>query len=242
MLRGIIFDLFHTLTAAESEWGSVPWTSDALGIPRPIWHDALIQRSRWRLTGEVTDPVQIVRALAHSIDPSLPEERILEAAAFRQQRHRQALTRVPPANLHLLSELRARGFRLGLLSNADASEVSVWSESPLAGCFDAEVFSCAVGMAKPEPAIYQLCLSRLGLRPDECAFVGDGGSNELLGARQVGLYSVFFSGVMQELWPERIAGLAEVADVHIGELQELLSLPAISSGAALAPRIAPDAA
>ena len=242
MTRGIIFDLFHTLTAAESQWSEMPWTSDVLGIERRIWNDALTQHSRWRLSGEVSDPVEIVRSLAHSIDPTISEEVVVRAAMYRQERFRQALGNIPSGNLHLLAELRQRGFRLGLLSNADASEVAAWPESPLAGLFDAEIFSCQVGYVKPEPAIYEECLRRLGLVAGECMFVGDGGSNELQGARQVGLYSVFFSGVMQELWPERIAGLAEVADVHIGELQELLSLPAISSGAALAPRIAPDAA
>jgi len=49
-----------------------------------------------------------------------------------------------------------------------------------------------------------------------------------VGARQVGLSSVFFSGVMEEMWPERIPALSEMADVHIRALRELLLLPAVS--------------
>src|SRR5208282_3299693 len=75
-LRGVIFDLFHTLTGVESEWSGLPWTSDALGIERRVWNEALTQRSRWRLTGEVRDPVEIVRALAHAIDPTISEETV----------------------------------------------------------------------------------------------------------------------------------------------------------------------
>jgi hypothetical protein len=45
-LRGVIFDLFHTLTAAESGWSDLPWTSDVLGVDRDAWNDALTKRSR----------------------------------------------------------------------------------------------------------------------------------------------------------------------------------------------------
>jgi len=166
-IRGVIFDLFHTLTAAESEWSDAPWTSDILGIDRRVWTDTLTKRSRTRLTGEVRDPVEIVRGLAHSIDPTISEATIARAAAVRQERFRKALANVPSGNLLVLAELRNRGFRLGLLSNADASEVATWPNCPLAGLFDAEVFSCHVGSVKPEAAIYGECLTQLGLAASE---------------------------------------------------------------------------
>jgi putative hydrolase of the HAD superfamily len=228
--RGVIFDLFHTLTAAESEWSDLPWTSDALGIDRRVWNDALTLQSRWRLTGEVRDGIEIVRRLAGDIDPAIPEEIIVRAAAFRQERFHRALVNIPPANLRVISALRDRGLSLGLCSNADASEVAAWPASPLCGLFDAEIFSCQVGAVKPEAAIYSKCLEQLGLAGRECVFVGDGGSNELVGAREAGLYSVFFSGVMEALWPERIPALLESADVHIRTLPELLVLPGLRQG------------
>jgi putative hydrolase of the HAD superfamily len=228
--RGVIFDLFHTLTAAESQWSDLPWTADALGVDRRVWNDALMLRSRWRLTGEVRDGVEIVRRLARDIDPAIPEEIIARAAAFRQERFHRALVNIPPGNLRVISELRDRGLSLALCSNADASEIAAWGVSPLSGRFDAEIFSCQVGAVKPEAMMYDLCLNRLGLSARECVFVGDGGSNELVGSRQAGLYSVFFSGVMEELWPERIPALLQVADVHIRTLSELLLLPGLSQG------------
>jgi len=52
------------------------------------------------------------------------------------------------------------------------------------------------------------CLHRLGITAAEAVFVGDGGSNELRGAREVGMRSILFSGVIAHLWPERITQLA----------------------------------
>ncbi len=95
----------------------------------------------------------------------------------------------------------------------------------MAGLFDVEVFSYEVGAVKPEPEIFELCLRRLGRRAADCVFVGDGGSNELTGARAVGLRTVFVSGVMAELWPDAVAGRAAAADHHIVRAAELLTTP-----------------
>ncbi|MFI1740860.1 HAD-IA family hydrolase [Streptomyces sioyaensis] len=66
------------------------------------------------------------------------------------------------------------GYRLALLSNSFGLEpfdpyehAGVWS------LFDVHVISEAAGIAKPDPAIYQLTLERLGLPAQACVFVDD---------------------------------------------------------------------
>src|SRR5262245_2835890 len=169
-VRGVIFDLFHTLTARESEWSDLPWTSDVLGIDRARWDELLMARSRWRLTGEERDPYAIVRALALAADPSISDDRIRDALRVRIQRFRDALMRVPDENVRALQLLRAAGVRLGLITNADVMEVEAWSGCRLAPLFDAAIFSCAVGCVKPEPEIYTRCLDALALPARDCLF------------------------------------------------------------------------
>lgn len=229
MIRAVVFDLFHTLTAREEEWGDLPWTSDHLGIPRDEWYRALTEDSRARLCGEIADPVQIVRVVAHRCRPGLPDDRIAQAAAFRVQRFARALSAIPAETLEVLRVLRQQSLLLGLISNADSSEVGAWQHSPLRGLFDVEVFSCEVGSVKPEPAIYLGCLERLGVAPAEAIFVGDGGSNELAGARQLGMRTVLFSGVIRTLWPERIPDLARDATHHIERLADLVDIVGAAS-------------
>ena len=114
--------------------------------------------------------------------------------------------------------------KLALISNADAMEVAAWPESPLAGLFDVEVFSCTAGYVKPEPKIYYQCLDQLALKPQECLFVGDGGSNELAGAKAVGLSTVFIYGVVAQLWPERVAERRAISDYQIERIPAVINL------------------
>jgi hypothetical protein len=94
-IRGVILDLFHTLTGLGSEWSRVPWTSDVLEIERRVWDEALPARSRWRLVGHERDPYSIVRTLAPEIDPTIVDSRILAALNCRIQRFKSALIRIP---------------------------------------------------------------------------------------------------------------------------------------------------
>jgi putative hydrolase of the HAD superfamily len=102
--------------------------------------------------------------------------------------------------------------------------VAAWHDSALAGLFDAEVFSCTAGCVKPEPAIYQQCLSALGLDAAECVFVGDGGSNELVTAKDLGMSTIFVSGIIAELWPERIGERLATCDHHVERVPEVVAL------------------
>jgi putative hydrolase of the HAD superfamily len=224
VIKGVLFDLFHTLTDVESNWSDLPWTSDVLGIDRTEWNTALTQRSRWRLAGEVRDPRQIVATLARELRPDISDEVIDRAVAVRIERFRHTFQRIPDDNVRLIDKLRRHGVRTALVSNADAMEVAAYGSSPLAGRFDAEVFSCEVGLVKPEAEIYLQALRAIGLDASECIFVGDGGSNELEGARSVGLRTVFVSIGVEDLWPDQLERRASVADHRVRRPPEILAL------------------
>jgi putative hydrolase of the HAD superfamily len=191
-VKGVLFDLYHTLTDIESKWSDLPWTADVLGIERAEWNAALTERSGWRLCGEVKDARQIIATLARELRPHISDAIIDRAVAVRVERFRHTFQRIPAENVLLIDELRRRGISTALVSNADAMEVSGYAGSPLAGRFDVELFSCEVSMVKPEPEIYEHALRQVNLDASECIFVGDGGSNDLEGARAVGLVLFLF--------------------------------------------------
>ena len=71
-------------------------------------------------------------------------------------------------------EFRAGGGRTAFLSNGVPEIMArIRADRPLDDWFDAVVVSCEVGLAKPDPAIYQFTLDRLGAAPADSLFVDD---------------------------------------------------------------------
>jgi putative hydrolase of the HAD superfamily len=220
--KAVVFDLFHTLTALESTWGAGRrMTYEMLGVSREAWDEQLHRKSRARLVGAKMDPLEIVAEMAHAIDPSISDDRIRAATENRIARFAAALQEIPAETSVVLGELRARGKRIGLISNADVMEVAAWGQSRIGHLFDSTIFSCVAKCAKPEKEIYELSLRELEVSPAESVFVGDGGSNELEGAENVGMATVMITGIIRELWPERIAERQRHADFVIERLDEL---------------------
>jgi putative hydrolase of the HAD superfamily len=89
-----------------------------------------------------------------------------------------------------LKTLKGRGFRIGLISNCDGTLPVVWPAMALAALIDVPIFSCMEGLKKPDTAIYQAAITRLGVRPDACIFIGDGSNDELTGAQAAGMAAV----------------------------------------------------
>lgn len=58
---------------------------------------------------------------------------------------------------------------------------------------DALVVSEEAGVSKPDPAIFQLALERVGVSADEAVMVGDSWVNDIEGARSAGIRAVWFN-------------------------------------------------
>jgi putative hydrolase of the HAD superfamily len=98
----------------------------------------------------------------------------------------------------LLESLRDRGLRLAVVANT-------WPEPPrlvrreieelgVAGRVDAIVLSGEVGARKPDPAVFEHALARLGVDPLDALHVGDRLVDDIDGAAAVGMTTV------QALW------------------------------------------
>jgi putative hydrolase of the HAD superfamily len=93
----------------------------------------------------------------------------------------------------LLEALRARGLKLGLVSNTASP---LWLLEPvlerqgLVERMDAIVLSAEVGKRKPHPAIFERALDELGVEAGDALFVGDRVEADVLGASRVGMATV----------------------------------------------------
>lgn len=100
--------------------------------------------------------------------------------------------------LDFLRQLRS-SHKTGLITNAWPN-VRPWidGEWGLADLFDLVLISAEVGLAKPDPRIYQLAVERLGVAPQEAVFIDDAEEN-VEGAMAVGLHALRFESTDQVL-------------------------------------------
>ena len=92
--------------------------------------------------------------------------------------------------VELVKELRTSGLRLGVLTNNVLEFRENWrSIMPFDEWFDDIVDSHEVGLRKPNPAIYQLALARLGAEAGRTAFLDDVPTN-VSSAESVGIRGV----------------------------------------------------
>ena len=97
----------------------------------------------------------------------------------------------------LMASLRAEGYRMALLTNNVREWEARWRAlAPIDDIFELVIDSAFVGMRKPEPAIYELAVARLGVPADECLFIDDHEDN-CEGARAVGMSVVVYREVEQ---------------------------------------------
>lgn len=97
---------------------------------------------------------------------------------------------IHPDVLRLLSRLMESGYKTAIISNCSPEEAAALKKSSLYRYFDEVILSYEAHRMKPDPRIYAYAARRLGIVPGECLFVGDGGSNELAGAKAAGMDAV----------------------------------------------------
>jgi HAD superfamily hydrolase (TIGR01662 family) len=108
----------------------------------------------------------------------------------------------PQAGCDTLTELRARGYALGLITNRDnvGRFYELLDQLELRPFFDLALASGEVGIRKPKPGIFDTALERLGARADQSLYVGDNYWADVVGARRAGVTPVLYDP--HRLFPE----------------------------------------
>lgn len=98
--------------------------------------------------------------------------------------------------LPLLTELRDRSYKIGLITNSlfpismRETELREYQITPF---LDVRIASGDVGVIKPHPEIYNVVLERLGIDAESAVFVGDWPEFDIAGANAVGMTSVLIT-------------------------------------------------
>jgi epoxide hydrolase-like predicted phosphatase len=166
MIESIIFDLGGVLITDVPLWEIAGELSERFSIPADELHSYLYPTPHWtRLTsGQITEDEywdNFLRLARVDVDKTELKKRVrLELRPLEE-------------NARVLPLLKPR-YKLAALSN----HAKEWAEFmqkgfDFFGSFDQIIFSCDVGLRKPDPRIYELALTKLGSAPEECLFVDD---------------------------------------------------------------------
>ena len=120
-------------------------------------------------------------------------------------------------------EYLSRNHLLFAVSNASEYTLGYLERLNIKHFFSEVVLSCDVACMKPDPTIYQVAQQRARCRPEDICFVGDGGDEELRGARQAGFFTVLLDRKLPHTAHARPH--ADRVVEHLGQLMTLLAHP-----------------
>lgn len=197
MKRAVIFDMFETLITHYNSalYFGAQMAEDA-GIPEDLfqllWHPTEDERSIGKVTfDEVLEMILLKNdCYSETLLKKIVEKRI----AAKEECFRQVHSEIIP----MLSNLKERGYLVGLISNCFSEEAVVIRKSEMFAYFDAAYLSFEQGVQKPDEEIFYRCMKDLSVKPEECIYIGDGGSYELETAQKLGMQAVQAAWYLQD--------------------------------------------
>ena len=220
--KAVIFDLYGTLVdnfSARAHEEVLRRMASIIGAPPDDFVRLWFESYDWRAIGKIASPEENIRYVCQKLGISVDEVKVHEAARIRYEFTRKNLKPWSEA-VPVISRLRELGYKVALISDCSAETPLSWGDTTLAPLMDVAVFSCNVGIKKPDPGIYLQATRQLEVNAEDCLYVGDGSSNELSGAARVGMHPVMIRSpleapdahrIHEEKWEgPRISSLNEV--------------------------------
>ncbi len=152
---------------------------------------------------------------------SLPQESVAEITTAYCDSFYVYPPRVHEDAAAVLSQVKADGYRVGLISNTGMTPGyafrSFLAEKGLGSYFDIMAFSDEMLLAKPSVPMFQRTLHELGAEAEETVHVGDHLRNDVLGAKDAGLLTIWI-----ETHDDRREPVVVVPDITVKTLGEVV--------------------
>ena len=238
-IEAILFDLGNTLIYFDGDWPEVLAEAryaalnafHRAGLPVELdpflnifretlennyarREDDLIERTTTSLL------VEVLETLGYRNIPA----KVMDTARKAFYDVTQARWQPETDTLSTVQNLRQQGFRLGILSNAaDDGDVQVLvDKAGVRPYMDFVLTSARFGQRKPSPAIFYAALAHWQLAPEQVAMVGDTLNADILGANQIGMWSVWITRRTNPALAQFLDDLMQ-PDWVISTLDELLA-------------------
>ena len=220
-IKAVIFDLFGTLVDtfnAQEHKQILSEMASSLSLPKDPFYDLWSSSFNKRALGVFKTLEESIIFIGKELNVPINKSGIEQAIRIRINYTKKALVPRDDA-IETVKQLINLGFKIGLISDCTFEVPLIWDTTSLAPYFDSVIFSCSVGMKKPDPRIYRLACKKLKVKPKNCFYIGDGSSRELSGALHVGMFPVLIRSPFEkdsvrydeDDWSDRrISSLSEI--------------------------------
>jgi len=183
MPKAIIFDCWSTLFYKDApEPASF---SKRLGVEKTYELEKVVERNL--MLDKIKDVKEAFRKIISELDIK-PNEIMVDDLALILCDKLVNYNKPYPNTLEVLNELKNKKYRLGMISNAiDIVFEPLRKKYNFNELFDAVVPSFEVGVLKPDPKIFEMCLEKLGVEKDEALMVGDSLQDDIEAAQSFGI-------------------------------------------------------
>jgi putative hydrolase of the HAD superfamily len=187
--QAVVFDFFGTLTGSVRRGPQHADIARALGCDPEAVLSVLDRTFQIRARGQLGSAEATLRWVTEQAG-GRPRTAQLQAAVPARVHALKADTRLRADAESVLRTIKRRGLRTALISDCTHELPAFLPSMPIAPLLDVNVFSVEVGRCKPDPLIYLEACRRMRVAPEDCLYIGDGGSRELTGAAAVGMTPV----------------------------------------------------
>jgi putative hydrolase of the HAD superfamily len=106
-------------------------------------------------------------------------------------------TQINPTVLNWAKRLKQSSYKTAILSDMTEDTLEyIMKNFSWISAFDVKIFSCKLGIAKPEPAIYYHCLNELKIKPENGLFIDDDVGN-VKAAEKLGIKSIHYKNLQR---------------------------------------------
>jgi putative hydrolase of the HAD superfamily len=218
-IKAVSFDVGWTLAhPTESMWSIYARLCSEAGVPtgprecerlvRSLWSSGEEgAQQRFREGAEYSDSDQEFTGLfvqmSHLIfaQAGLQERAAELSGQFFERFWNPVDWHAYPEVIDAIQALRARGLRVGVLSNAPSSLVDLLATLGILSHLDFVVISAVEGVKKPDRRIFERTLERAGAAAGETLHVGDMFLEDVLGAGAAGLHTLLIERGERALFP-----------------------------------------
>ncbi|PAD31805.1 HAD family hydrolase [Paenibacillus sp. 7523-1] len=120
----------------------------------------------------------------------------------------------------VVQQLRSK-YRTGLITNGKTDiQYGKIDQLGIRDDFDLIIVSEEAGVKKPDPQIFRLALDHFGLSPEQCIYIGDHPRNDVEGAANVGMNTIWMK--VNQPWQDSVTARPLHSITHLRELLPLL--------------------